>query len=200
MSMNLVGKKFNRLTVLKEVSRRGYNRRWLCKCDCGKELICYQSALKALIQKSCGCYKLERMLTHGMSGGKNRKISREYKTWQCMKERCLNPKAPNYWRYGGKGILVCKRWLDFNKFFLDMGKCPKSHLLDRIDNEKGYSKSNCRWASYITSSNNRRNTVFVLFKNQTKPLADWCRALNLKRDTVYMRLKAGWTVEEAFQK
>ncbi len=91
--------------------------------------------------------------THGMCN------SKEYKCWRAFKNRCLNIKNVQYKDYGGRGITVCNEWLKFENFYSDMGPCPKDHQIDRIDNNKGYCKENCRWTTRIVNSRNRRSAT-----------------------------------------
>lgn len=85
------------------------------------------------------------------------KPSRMYKTWVGMKQRCLNINYPQYHYYGGRGITVCERWMDFNTFLADMGDRPEGKSLDRKDNSKGYYLENCHWVDNIEQQRNRRN-------------------------------------------
>ena len=90
---------------------------------------------------------------HGLSR------SREYKCWSALKGRCLNKKNALYKDYGARGITVCERWHKFENFYEDMGPCPKDFQIDRIDNNKGYTKENCRWTTRVINSRNRRSAT-----------------------------------------
>jgi len=127
--------------------------------------------------------------THGLSG------TRVYRKWINMLCRCLNPKDINYKNYGARGITVCKRWHKFENFIEDMGLPKENETLDRVDNNKGYAKNNCRWVSYTVNSRNRRNNRIVTFQGKSKPIVQWAEELNMNRKTLVMRLNAGWSVE-----
>lgn len=92
---------------------------------------------------------------------KNQPIKKHplYNRWHCMRQRCLYKSSTSYKYYGGRGITVCERWLDFKNFVSDMGLPPtKKHTIDRIDNTKGYEKDNCRWVTMAQQNRNKRNS------------------------------------------
>jgi len=92
---------------------------------------------------------------YSYSHGKS--YSKIYYTWSAMKRRCLDEKNPRWHQYGARGITICERWLKFENFFEDMGDPPtKKHSIDRIDNDLGYFKENCRWATLSQQNSNRR--------------------------------------------
>lgn len=94
--------------------------------------------------------RLEAITTHGKSS------LVEYATWESMLQRCTNKNSQGYCLYGGRGIKVCKRWFKFENFYSDMGEKPIGLTLERIDNEKGYLPDNCKWATPLEQSHNRR--------------------------------------------
>lgn len=154
--------RYNKLIVIKEVEKITNNRRFLCKCDCGKKKIIDMRFFVNGYIKSCGCLLKEELkknphkLSHGHTKG--HKTSPTYYSWLCMKKRCLDPKHKYYKNYGGRGITICKRWLDsFNNFLEDMGERPVKHTIDRINTNGNYDVANCRWATMKQQQNNRRN-------------------------------------------
>jgi len=124
--------------------------------------------------------------------------TRTYKSWQSMKQRCDNPKDPSYPLYGGRGITYCYQWKSFETFYDEMGERPVGCSLDRIHNDGGYYKENCRWATSKQQTRNRRDTNKILFRGKKQCFLDWSRELGIARSTLYNRLKRGWSIEKAF--
>lgn len=151
---DLTGQKFNRLTAIRFVRKDASNNaRWLFKCDCGKEVECRGSEVTRGGIQSCGCVMSDVKKTHGMARTKI------YKTWIQMRSRCTNTTDQSYSEYGERGITVCEDWLNsFERFYSDMGDQPDGMSLERIDNNKGYSNENCRWATVTDQQRNKRTS------------------------------------------
>jgi hypothetical protein len=196
--MNLVGRKFNRLTVKREADKRGKHRRYICLCDCGEEVTVYSCNLGRGHSGSCGCLRKENATnahrTHGHFG------SPEYSSWQRMKDRCNNPSNLQYKDYGGRGIVVCSAWDgSFVSFYRDMGKRPDDKTsIGRIDNNLGYFPENCRWENATEQGRNKRTSRIVKIKGTSKVFSEWCQHFNIPASTVRQRLKRGWDMEIAF--
>ena len=183
----LDGMKFNRLLVIKRIG----GSLWECLCDCGVGILTTTYQLKSGKTKSCGCYSKDRMTKHGMEG------TPTYNTWGHMLSRCRSETHKQYADYGGRGIAVCKEWERFEVFFADMGEKPEGMSLDRIDNDLGYYKDNCRWADQKTQVRNRRNSPVVIWEGVEVSLAKLCETKGVKWRMVYERIRAGWAVEKA---
>lgn len=200
MSVNILGKRYGRLLVIQKTEERLNGCIvWLCKCDCEKEKKVNGDKLRQGVTKSCGCLMIDRIketnTTHGMGN------KRVYRIWSLMKNRCLNANSVDYKRYGGRGIMVCKEWEKFENFWKDMKVSYEPNLtLDRIDNNKGYCKENCRWANKFVQNNNQRKNVFIEFKGEKLTVSQLMRKLNIYTNSgiYYSRLKNGWTVEKTF--
>lgn len=191
----LVGKVFDRLTVVEELKERNKQGRYLyrCKCVCGNEVISADNNLTSGDTKSCGCKNIENITKHGMAN------SPEYKTWTRIKQRCLNPKNTSYKYYGAKGITVANEWVQsFDTFLKDMGRRPSdAYSIDRIDNTKGYSKENCRWATREIQDNNTSRNILLTYKGVTMNVTQWAKKLGMKPHSLQSRLYLGWSIERA---
>lgn len=120
-----------------------------------------------------------------------------YTVWQGMLNRCRNPKNPQYHRYGGRGITVCDSWKkSFQNFVNDMGERPEGHTLDRINNDLGYSPTNCRWATRKQQQNNRYNTIKVVIEGVEYIAADLSDRFCIKTDTIIDRANKGMNFED----
>lgn len=140
------------------------------------------------------CVHAHRPITHGASRGER---TPEYRSWKTMRNRCNNPRTPDYADYGGRGITVCERWGSFVAFLEDMGPRPRGTTIDRIENDRGYEPGNCRWATVIEQANNRRNTRIVEFRGQRKTVRQWSAEVGLAWSAIQYRLDAGWPVDAA---
>lgn len=199
--INLRGKKFNRLLVISESSKRDNSgtTQWNCRCECGSELTVRGINLRNGNTKSCGCYNREMKAAicrsrtqHGLTG------TPTYQTWQNMLRRCNVPRSDKYPIYGGRGIKVCEQWHKFSNFLRDMGEKPIKMTIDRINNNGNYEKSNCRWASSRDQSNNTRRNHIIEYNGQRKTLEEWSRFLKIPRNTIKNRINLlGWPIGKA---
>lgn len=192
----LTGKVFGRLTVISEAPTDGRKKSlWQCRCECGSEKVIIGQYLVNGDTRSCGCLLREFLdrgrVTHGLSK------TATHRAWCGMITRCYNPNRPIYKDYGGRGIQVCERWHKFESFLKDIGEHPgPGYSLDRIDNNKGYSKENCRWATRQEQNRNRRNKVLLTFHGKTQHQKDWAREIGIAEATLKNRIAQGWSDDQ----
>lgn len=173
---DLTGKRFGRLTVICRVGSKHKEVLWRCICDCGKKTDVTSSNLRYGHTKSCGCLRSDVPSAiskkHGLYG------THIYRTYYNMKNRCYNPNYYLFKSYGGKGITVCDEWLgenglsEFYKWSMNNGY-DESLSIDRIDNSKGYSPENCRWATMKEQQNNRTNNHLITINGVCRTLKQW---------------------------
>lgn len=195
----MIGLKYGRMTVLSlDGSHRQPNTRLKalvrCRCDCGVEKTVMACNLKNKIHPilSCGCLNRENILkpkSHGM------RYARVYQLWANAVARGRGTEARKL--YYDRGIRIAKRWLRFENFFADMGDCPEGYSLDRINNNKGYFPSNCRWANHRTQSLNKRLTWKVFYKGKKYVGFLLAEQFGIKPKSFYARIRSGWSVHRA---
>jgi len=146
--------------------------------------------------RSCGCLMRTAKTKHGFRGTK------VYGIWTGMKNRCLNPNNKDYSRYGGRGIGICPRWKFFELFLKDMGEPPDGgYTIERIDNNKDYTKSNCKWILRKEQALNRRDNIRITIGNITLIASEWDRIRGFFPGTVARRItKYGWSHYDAATK
>lgn len=201
MDKNIIGKRFGRITVI-GYYYKNHNYYCDCVCDCGNKKIIRSSSLLCGYTKSCGCLAREVTSKVRFRHGKNGCNDRIYDIWMCMKNRCNNPNDKRWQNYGGRGITVCKEWNDdflvFREWALNNGYDNKL-TLDRIDNNKGYSPDNCRWATMLQQANNRRGNVIIEYDGEKHTLSETARKYNINVQTLSWRLRTGWDIKRAIE-
>lgn len=191
--INLIGKRFHKMSVLKRAPNRGIRVFWLCRCDCGRQKEIWSASLKTGATQSCGCQRSEankKRATHGMSR------TRLFGVWTGMINRCHHPKTVGYKNYGARGIKVCKRWKKFINFHSDMSSTYKSGLqIERMDNNGNYCPKNCIWTTRDKQNRNKRNNRYLEFNGKKQTLSEWSRELGITLTGVINRITQGWSVE-----
>lgn len=179
---DLTGKRFGRLLVKGYAGQDNHKRSlWACHCKCGNEIVTGGYNLTSGHTTSCGCARA----THNHCPRSDRTPT--YHTWQDMLQRCNNPNSTGYKNYGGRGIKVCTRWSQFESFLADMGERPRGTTIERINRNGDYEPANCRWATKREQQNNTSRTIFITFKDETKPLSEWAAILGIDRRLLYKR-------------
>ncbi len=120
---------------------------------------------------------------------------RTHNSWRGMRERCNNEKHIWYMNYGGRGIKVCKRWSSFKNFLKDMGQRPSNKTLDRLNNNRNYSKSNCKWSTITEQQNNVSTNKCFLYKDVWYTIAEGAKELKMHYRTLQSRIRNNWPNE-----
>lgn len=160
--VDLTGQTFSRLYVVRKTPIRRYGSvMWRCLCVCGSMPLVSSSTLRSGVTRSCGCLQRDiaaqigaNTARHGFA--RKGKVTRTWRIWWSMRQRCENPNDWSYKLYGARGIRVCRRWVRFETFLADMGEAPKGLTLDRRNNNGPYSPKNCRWVTWSVQNKNRR--------------------------------------------
>lgn len=195
--------KFGRLKPIKRIEGSG-RAKWLCKCDCGNETVVIQKNLCNGNTKSCGCLAREMSpnKTHGMSK------TRLYTLWIEIKKRCYNQNDTSYEWYGGKGITVCKEWLDdfmnFYNWAIKNGydeTLPRGvQTIDRIDYNGNYCPENCRWITIQEQQRNKVSNTPYELNGESHLLCEWAEILGFDYNLLRSRVVSyGWTLEQALK-
>lgn len=200
---DLTGVRSGMLTAIRPVGRKHGSVLWECKCDCGNIKNVVARYIKSGHTKSCGCNQhpigISRNKIHGLSN------TRLYSIYTGMISRCSDGNANNKKRYYDRGIRVCDEWSGENGLqnFVEwafQNGYEDGLTIDRIDVNGNYEPSNCRWATFKEQCNNRTTSRYITCDGVTKTMAEWADSLGLKHNTLYNRLKAGWSVEDALFK
>lgn len=199
--IDLSGKRYGALTVIKKSENKGNKTMWICKCDCGNEAVVSGGNLQSGHTRNClECgYKstgLSRK-THGKSH------TSLFRIWSGMITRCEYEKGRSFKDYGGRGIKVCEEWRkDFQKFYdwsINNGY-KKGLEIDRINVNGNYEPSNCRWVTNIVNANNKRSNVFIEYGGEKKTIAEWARFYNVNYKSLWGNLSKGDSLDEAVRR
>ena len=202
---DLTGRIFGKLKVL-HIGERAKNShiQWLCECECGNEKLILGSSLRSKRTNSCGCYRSQEAKRNNTKNKTTRrKINpMEYVVWQSVKQRCYDSKCVSYEYYGGRDIKVCDRWLEsFENFYEDMGERPTDkHKLGRLDIQKNYEPSNCKWTLKTLRLNIGKNSRYLTVDGETKTMKEWSIISGIRYGAIKDRVNRGWEHKEAIFK
>lgn len=203
------GTKWNSLTLISDIlggkSFRTTHKS-IFMCDCGLNHFASINNVERGIVKHCqSCSskkKSKEMITHGNSiSFKDRDPLgySAYTRWQAMKRRCYIKTSKRYDDYGGRGITICDRWLEsYENFIEDMGlPADKSYQIDRTDNNGNYEPGNCQWVTRQENGRNKRNNHMLAAFGKNQTLVEWAKETGIKRETIAMRIRRGYSAEKA---
>ena len=202
--LDITGKRFGRLTVMKYLYKKGRENYWECMCDCGNKTVVSSSALLSGNTLSCKCQRKENLVKSRTVHNSSK--TRIYHIYRGIIRRCYDTRVKNYNRYGGRGISVCDEWLDKKNGFINFKTWALKNgyredlSIDRIDNNGNYEPSNCRWANDKTQCRNRRSNRLVTFQNQTRCISEWSELLDIPARKIWYRLSRNYPLDKVFAK
>jgi hypothetical protein len=184
--IDLTGKRFGRLVVIKRSESKKKKTYWECKCDCGKITVTRADGLVGGTTRSCGCLSIEILkgfaVKHGFS---NHPV---YTLFENMKKRCYRKSCREYKNYGGRGIAICDEWLEDRTVFFSWAFANGWELgldIDRKDNDSGYSPENCTFTTRAINSAHRRNTRhYILYGKYFASIAAAAKEFNVSQPTI----------------
>jgi len=198
---NVVGKIFNKLKVVEQISVKGDKTYCICECLCGNDKIIKvaYTDLKRGRTKSCGCIAKGINKKHGMTH------TRIYNIWNKMIGKCYNIKNRSYKFYGERGIIVSNEWLDeetgfinFYNWAMDNGYTEEL-FINRKNADDCFSPINCTWSKYIDNSNFDKNKmIFITYNNETHTISEWSKITGFKIATIITRLKRDIDINDLF--
>lgn len=196
--IDLTGMRFGKLTVLREAKRKSNerHRKWLCRCDCGNEVVVLGCNLQKGNTKTCGCSHKKHKY-----GEISTKHMRLYRTYYAMKQRCYNEHSKIFNHYGGRGITICDEWLSSFEAFRDWALktgYADNLTIERIDVNGNYCPENCCWITQAEQLNNTRRNVILTYDGLTMNLTQWAKHLGVNRDFLRGRIRLGWDCERVF--
>lgn len=193
------GQRIGQVIYLQEVAPLNKKRMGEFQCFCGNVFITQFGSIKSGNTQSCGCIHkkqlVERNIKHGLSAHPI------YATWSRMKDRCLNPKNPQFYDYGGRGISICDEWrydvVKFHEWSISNG-WEEGLEIDRFPNINGnYEPTNCRWATEVQQQNNKRSNRLITYNKETKTLTEWAKERGLTFSALQHRLNRNWPISKA---
>lgn len=199
--MNVIGQKFGKLFVIKKSNEKAKNNgeyKYECICDCGRIILVRGSNLKNGNSTQCK-YCCKKIRTSKKLRHKNIRLNTIYNN---MKQRCYYKNYSQYKDYGGRGIQICEEWLNsydnFYNWAINNGY-NNNLTIDRINVNGNYEPNNCKWSTKQEQSYNKRNTVFITYKEKTKCLSEWAKILNVFPTTLKCYINK-YGIETAFKK
>jgi len=194
--LNLFGQKFGHMLVIGDCGSDGHHTLWKVRCDCGRVVVKVGVEIKS--GKFC-CHECpfcrESIGAHNATHAMSRHPA--YAVWRSMLARCNRPGHPAFKNYGGRGISVCDAWMRFETFWGDMRDDYVPGLtLDRIDNNAGYSRENCRWASWTTQCRNKRGNVLIPTPLGRMTVAEASERFGVRRTTIFYRIQNDWPADK----